>query len=173
MIVWSIALAYVIVAAEKSFLKLKNSNFFRNIGVDGSDSSCFFKVTSMLWKFNQSVYQHFWRVNSPTAFYDAVGFISVFWSFGNIRLADKLQRTATDHEKIDDGQWDENFIRNVFSEEDANLILSLPVVDNGVEDKILWHYSKNGEYSVKSGYKIALDMLENAESSDMQKSESW
>lgn len=42
-----------------------------------------------------------------------------------------------------------------------------------MEDKILWHYSQNGEYSVRSGYKIAYDMLTSAEASNMKKSEHW
>ncbi|XP_031495735.1 protein TIC 21, chloroplastic [Nymphaea colorata] len=44
------------------------------------------------------------RVTSPVTFYCTAGgisaaFMSAFWSFGYTRLADKLQRTATDPEK--------------------------------------------------------------------------
>ncbi|KAF7143259.1 hypothetical protein RHSIM_Rhsim05G0088400 [Rhododendron simsii] len=44
------------------------------------------------------------KITSPATFYAtsggiAAGFISVFWSFGYIRLADKLRKTATDPSK--------------------------------------------------------------------------
>ncbi|KAF4370862.1 hypothetical protein G4B88_012662 [Cannabis sativa] len=55
--------------------------------------------------------------------------------------------------KLVDGQWDEHFIKAHFNEEDAELILKLPCGSGGVEDKVMWHYAKNGEYSVRSGYR--------------------
>ena len=58
--------------------------------------------------------------------------------------------------KCSDGQWDEEMIRCLFNEEDSKLILSLSCVDYQIEDKLLWHFTKNGEYSVRSGYYAAL-----------------
>lgn len=45
------------------------------------------------------------KVTSPATFYATAGgiaaaFISVFWSFGYIRLSDKLRRTANDPTKV-------------------------------------------------------------------------
>uniref|UniRef100_A0A803QQT2 Reverse transcriptase zinc-binding domain-containing protein n=1 Tax=Cannabis sativa TaxID=3483 RepID=A0A803QQT2_CANSA len=57
--------------------------------------------------------------------------------------------------KLADGQWDEGFIRSIFNPTDVDLILGIPCSDWDFEDKILWHYSKYGEYSVKSGYRMA------------------
>lgn len=45
------------------------------------------------------------KVTSPTTFYATAGgivaaFISVFWSFGYIRLSEKLRKTANDPAKV-------------------------------------------------------------------------
>ena len=45
------------------------------------------------------------KISSPATFYATSGgiaaaFISVFWSFGYIRLADKLKKTANDPSKV-------------------------------------------------------------------------
>lgn len=45
------------------------------------------------------------KVSSPATFYATAGgiaaaFISVFWSFGYIRLSDRLRRTANDPSKV-------------------------------------------------------------------------
>ncbi len=45
------------------------------------------------------------KVSSPATFYATTGgiaaaFISVFWSFGYIRLSDKLRKTANDPSKV-------------------------------------------------------------------------
>ncbi|KAK1361065.1 hypothetical protein POM88_045539 [Heracleum sosnowskyi] len=75
--------------------------------------------------------------------------------------------------KLGNGNWDEGFIRSNFSRDDALSILFLPCGESEIEDEILWHNSKNGDYNVKSGYKIALGINDTAEASDMRKTESW
>lgn len=45
------------------------------------------------------------KISSPATFYATAGgiaaaFISVFWSFGHIRLAEKLKKTASDPSKV-------------------------------------------------------------------------
>lgn len=45
------------------------------------------------------------KITSPVTFYSTAGgivaaFVSVFWSFGYIRLSDKLRRTASDPAKV-------------------------------------------------------------------------
>ncbi|KAF4403071.1 hypothetical protein G4B88_027842 [Cannabis sativa] len=47
--------------------------------------------------------------------------------------------------KLVDESWDKDFIRAVFNMEDAELILSMPSMGWELEDKIMWHYSKNDE----------------------------
>jgi hypothetical protein len=44
-------------------------------------------------------------------------------------------------------------VRNTFWEDDADVILSIPVHE-GMDDMVAWHYNKNGLFTVKSAYKI-------------------
>jgi len=48
------------------------------------------------------------------------------------------------------GSWDEMLVRNIFWEEDADIILSIPVHE-GMDDLAAWHYNQNGLFTVKSG----------------------
>ncbi|KAF4397904.1 hypothetical protein G4B88_019625, partial [Cannabis sativa] len=61
-------------------------------------------------------------------------------------LNTEIERTK----KKPNGAWDAEFIRAVFNPTDADLILQMPTSEWDIEDKILWHYSSNGEYSVRS-----------------------
>jgi len=51
------------------------------------------------------------------------------------------------------GTWDAKLVRDTFWEDDAELILSLPVHE-GMDDIPAWHYNKNGIFTVKSAYKV-------------------
>jgi hypothetical protein len=59
------------------------------------------------------------------------------------------------HELIDpaSGWWDEELVRATFWHEDAEVILSVPVHE-GMDDMLVWHYNRNGIFSVKSAYKV-------------------
>ncbi|XP_021768525.1 uncharacterized protein LOC110732828 [Chenopodium quinoa] len=50
------------------------------------------------------------------------------------------------------GEWRGALLQSLFSVQDRNLILQLPISYAMPEDKLLWWPSKNGEYTVKSGY---------------------
>ena len=57
--------------------------------------------------------------------------------------------------------WDENLIRHLFYSYDAEEILKLRIPTVGEEDFIAWHYEKNGMFSVKSAYRLALNLKNN------------
>ncbi|XP_060972579.1 uncharacterized protein LOC133038438 [Cannabis sativa] len=71
------------------------------------------------------------------------------------------------------GEWDEEFVRVVFNPTDAELILQMATSECDIEDKILWHYSKDGEYSVRSGYRMAAALQIRDIQSDTESSERW
>ena len=51
------------------------------------------------------------------------------------------------------GGWDATLVRDIFWEEDAKVILSIPI-HAGRENRMAWHFDKKGIFSVKSAYKV-------------------
>ncbi|PNX78963.1 ribonuclease H, partial [Trifolium pratense] len=54
-------------------------------------------------------------------------------------------------------RWDKDKIEAIFPLEVANCILDIPLLDEIVEDKLIWADSLHGLYSVKSGYNMLLN----------------
>lgn len=69
------------------------------------------------------------------------------WESGNLLVSDLI--TAS-------GGWNENLVGEVFDEEDRVAILNIPLVVSQAHDIMVWHYIRNGRYSVKSGYWLAM-----------------
>ncbi|GAU51576.1 hypothetical protein TSUD_414250 [Trifolium subterraneum] len=55
--------------------------------------------------------------------------------------------------------WNIVMVRNLFSRDVAEKILETPLVSSVREDKVVWDEERNGCYSVKSGYKLAMRYL--------------
>ncbi|KAM7261053.1 hypothetical protein ACFE04_026528 [Oxalis oulophora] len=55
--------------------------------------------------------------------------------------------------------WNVNLIRVLFNTEQVNDIQSIPLVNGNVNDAFIWDGTSNGVYTVKSGYKVAKDIL--------------
>lgn len=73
-----------------------------------------------------------------------------------------LQRDAKVEELIDSqkGEWDETKIRTIFSEEEVEQILSLPLSGGRVKDKIFWGPTKKGLFIVRTAYFLHLGLKE-------------
>ena len=56
------------------------------------------------------------------------------------------------------GGWNEEFLRANFMEGDVDAILSIPSPEHQHQDKWVWHYTANGQYSVSSGYHLAVSI---------------
>ena len=60
-------------------------------------------------------------------------------------------------ELINEGnQWNERLVYCYFEKVDADGIVGIPLPRRLAQDQILWHYEKRGQYTVKSGYQVAL-----------------
>nr|XP_028954040.1 uncharacterized protein LOC114822964 [Malus domestica] len=62
-----------------------------------------------------------------------------------------------------EGTWEREIIQMCFTIDEAQIILSMPLSHFGCADHVIWHYTRNGVYSVKSGYLVAQEMNRNGE----------
>lgn len=81
-----------------------------------------------------------------------------------MKVADLLQQP---------GKWNKQLIQENFLSPDAELIFTIPISPFSHEDSWLWHYSKNGSYSVKSGYNLAVSTVEDGPSSSSEVLAVW
>lgn len=61
------------------------------------------------------------------------------------------------------GAWKNDMVRRCFEEDKGTLILGLPMSVEACLDRVIWHYSKDGDYTVRMGYGITMEMQENGE----------
>lgn len=54
------------------------------------------------------------------------------------------------------GTWDKELLDQLLTVDEVNAILTIPVSMFRREDALVWHYSKNGVYSVRSGYHLVV-----------------
>ncbi|KAL5562410.1 hypothetical protein UlMin_032157 [Ulmus minor] len=59
--------------------------------------------------------------------------------------------------RLNNDDWNKALIEYLFNANDVKAILSLPIGSFEHDDVLFWHFTKDGEYTVKSGYKVALD----------------
>ncbi|KAL5555861.1 hypothetical protein UlMin_038097 [Ulmus minor] len=73
--------------------------------------------------------------------------------------------------RLNNGDWNKTLIEYLFNADDAKAIPSLPIGSFDHDDILFWHHTKDGDYTVKSGYKVALESrgcIEPSKSSPMQ-----
>lgn len=67
----------------------------------------------------------------------------------NLRVSDLIDWSA--------GGWDVDCVKEVFLPLDAEIVLQMRLRDPTTEDIILWHHTKNGEFSVKNAYHMWME----------------
>lgn len=70
-------------------------------------------------------------------------------------------------------EWDIAKLREYVLEGDVRIIATIPISSINDEDKWIWHYSKNGAYSVKSGYKLAMMSIDGLGSTSDNTQNRW
>lgn len=53
-------------------------------------------------------------------------------------------------------KWIEEKVRECFEEEDAEAILTIPLSERRPPDKLIWRVTKNGKFTVRSAYHLAI-----------------
>ncbi|KAK3205547.1 hypothetical protein Dsin_019593 [Dipteronia sinensis] len=60
------------------------------------------------------------------------------------------------HLRTVSGGWNNQLVPQLFFKEDAEMILSIPLSNTCRDDSITWHYTVDGEYTVRSGYNLGM-----------------
>ncbi|XP_070662391.1 uncharacterized protein [Malus domestica] len=58
-------------------------------------------------------------------------------------------------------EWNVDLVSSGFYKEDVATIMGIPLSRMGCDDRLVWHYNTNREYSVKSGYGVAVNLMDN------------
>lgn len=75
--------------------------------------------------------------------------------------------------RLASGDRNKDFLDKLFDPADVERILAIPVGSLDNNDEIIWRHNKNGNYSVRSGYQVALTTLDIAESSNNEENKRW
>jgi hypothetical protein len=86
-----------------------------------------------------------------------------FLGAGNVAVQSLINTTSK--------EWNVGVIEQVFSHADSRRILDTPLIDQVTEDKLIWKAERNGFYSVKSAYRLCVDVL--TDSSHLRKGGYW
>ncbi|KAK3212224.1 hypothetical protein Dsin_016930 [Dipteronia sinensis] len=60
------------------------------------------------------------------------------------------------HLRTVSGGWNNQLVRRLFFKEDVEMILSIPLSNTCRDDSMTWHYTADGEYTVRSGYSLGM-----------------
>ena len=95
-----------------------------------------------------------WRVG----YGESIGVWNDAWlpSLGYPRVLSNLVTSLEDMKVIDlidpvSKQWDEGLLQGLFSFQEVELIMSIPLRRTYIDDKLIWPYTSSGNYTVKSG----------------------
>ncbi|CAB4306970.1 unnamed protein product [Prunus armeniaca] len=75
-------------------------------------------------------------------------------------------RIGNGHQGLIDDQtkmWNRDLILRCFNSAEAQTILSLPLSRWGCDDRLVWHFTTHGGYSVRTNYELALTLRKSGE----------
>ena len=77
------------------------------------------------------------------------------------------------HLRLDNKDWNTPMLHHLFSELDVQRIQAIPLSLRDNSDQLIWHYTVDGNYQVKSGYKLASLPPQEASTSDPSSTHLW
>jgi hypothetical protein len=89
-----------------------------------------------IWEDNWLVYQNGYKTFTPQA------------NHHNINKVDDIMLLQPQK------SWNTNLIDQIFLPFESDLIKQIPLIDVPMDDRLMWPYSKDGIYSVKTGYNL-------------------
>jgi len=69
----------------------------------------------------------------------------------NIKVADLMDSVGT--------SWNWDLIGEIFNDRDKDAIAKLALINREGEDKLIWKFDRQGNYTVKSAYRYAMETL--------------
>lgn len=69
--------------------------------------------------------------------------------------AQSTELRVRDLRSKDGAGWDNEMLESLFNAEEVSLIKEVPVSAVGVKDRLIWKHSKDGHYTIKTGYQVA------------------
>ncbi|KAK6164048.1 hypothetical protein DH2020_000912 [Rehmannia glutinosa] len=90
--------------------------------------------------------------------------------------SDRAGKLVADLINWETKSWNFTLLHEWFCTEDIKAIKTIPIRRPDCQDRIVWHYTKNGSYTVKSGYQIAkvlADMEEGVPSTSRERNKIW
>ena len=56
-------------------------------------------------------------------------------------------------------EWNTELVREIFLPQDAEAILSIPISESRARDRMVWAEDKRGNFTVRSAYRLARDIV--------------
>ena len=75
--------------------------------------------------------------------------------------------------KGDNGDWNVPLLRRVLCEDDLEGVLRIPRSLSTTQDEIIWHFSTDGTYSVRNGFRLMCESRCVAATSSPRRLEAW
>lgn len=66
-----------------------------------------------------------------------------------------LEMRVEDLRSMNREGWNNVLLKQLFSEEEEELVKRITVSSVGMRERLMWKHSKDGQYNVKSGYKLS------------------
>ncbi|KAL0313496.1 UNVERIFIED_CONTAM: hypothetical protein Sradi_5748900 [Sesamum radiatum] len=105
---------------------------------------------------------------------ESVPIVGIPWlpkpnTFQVIHPPKSLNGSETVSALMTDNVWNKKLIREMFECDDSECVLSISLPSDQRQDVLIWHYGKQGQFSVRSAYSLACVLASNGNSSNIMR----